>query len=543
MGNSESNTQAAHQQGMQHAHPQQPLTSTTQRVTVGNECTPIPGGEGTWSWRMVIRPEGDDIKNTFQRAVLHLHPTFPQPVLEVTPGEDGTFTSGTFTGWGTFNVGVDLIYEGGEPVHVSHMLNFSAPETFNTHEVTVSIHSESQAEGPSNNAIEALTREVVLEHLAGKQFMEPNDPCFKHGRACMAEVGEAEAPRKTWVSSSPPRDDHDAPEWLTATEFEDQEAVMDAKCAHLAQLLRLSKKTVVYSGAGISVAAGIGQAARGAADGGKSTDAEPTYTHFALGRLSKMGLLHGWVQQNHDGLPQKAGFPQENINEIHGSWYDPSNPVVLYSGTLKSEQYPWMREEAETADLVLVLGTSLGGLNADQVATKTAKRSREGKSLGAVIINLQQTEQDGKATLRMFAKTDDVFKRVLGKLGATMPWPHDRILFSREDRALVPYDNQGRRCKGGKKTWLDLSPGAKIRLTEGHNIQGAGQPDYLHIGREDLGYHAEGYVLRRVDSIQGYLLEIDGVQMLLGVWWLEASKRGGPLTLPVVNVPGILTGQ
>ena len=40
------------------------------------------------------------------------------------------------------------------------------------------------------------------------------------------------------------------------------------------------------------------------------------------------GLLHGWVQQNHDGLPQKAGFPQERINEIHGSWYDPGNPAT-----------------------------------------------------------------------------------------------------------------------------------------------------------------------------------------------------------------------
>ena len=121
----------------------------------------------------------------------------------------------------------------------------------------------------------------------------------------------------------------------------------------------------------------------------------------------RQGLLHGWVQQNHDGLPQKAGFPQERINEIHGSWYDPGNPVtwrsgeaqslwtkksdekttmsiyvlrisielsafcisakvVKYSGTLHNRSYPWMREDAETADLCLVLGTSLGGLNADQ---------------------------------------------------------------------------------------------------------------------------------------------------------------------------------
>merc|ERR1711977_738063 len=115
------------------------------------------------------------------------------------------------------------------------------------------------------------------------------------------------------------------------------------------------------------------------------------------------------VQQNHDGLPQKAGFPQENINEIHGSWFDPSNPVVLYSGSLKSDSYPWMRHDADTADLVIVVGTSLGGLNADQLAIKTARRSTASNgALGTVMINLQQTEQDGKASLRMFGTTDTV---------------------------------------------------------------------------------------------------------------------------------------
>lgn len=127
-------------------------------------------------------------------------------------------------------------------------------------------------------------------------------------------------------------------------------------------------RQVVYSGAGISVAAGIGQAARGGSRGGKTVDANPTFTHHALAALHKAGLLHGWVQQNHDGLPQKAGFPQECINEIHGSWFDPSNPVVKYNGDLKDDAYPLMCSEAQQADLVIVIGTSLSGLNADQVA-------------------------------------------------------------------------------------------------------------------------------------------------------------------------------
>lgn len=55
--------------------------------------------------------------------------------------------------------------------------------------------------------------------------------------------------------------------------------------------------------------------------GKKDEFEKPTYSHFALTALERGGLLHYYVQQNHDGLPQKACFPQEKINEIHGAWY------------------------------------------------------------------------------------------------------------------------------------------------------------------------------------------------------------------------------
>merc|ERR1719240_1946712 len=137
---------------------------------------------------------------------------------------------------------------------------------------------------------------------------------------------------------------------------------------------------------------GMGAAAKG----------EPTLSHCVLAELNRQNLLHGWVQQNHDGLPQKAGYRQEDINEIHGSWYDPSNPVVLYSGSLRSELFQDMRNWAKTADLVLVLGTSLSGLNADQCVTRTAARSMPGRSvenasLGSVIISPHRSPEDGNA--------------------------------------------------------------------------------------------------------------------------------------------------
>jgi hypothetical protein len=249
-------------------------------------------------------------------------------------------------------------------------------------------------------AVGEMKRMEFQKKLSDTDYQDHSSTLFWHGRLYS---GNDTTPKVTWESDLTPRNDHDAPKWLTASEYCDIEDVLETKLNYLAQLLRLSNRTVIYSGAGISRAAGIGQAARGAGkDGRKGLNALPTFTHYALGALAKAGYVHSWIQQNHDGLPQKAGFPQQSINEIHGSWYDPSNPVVLYSGSLKQEQYPWMVDEANKADLVLVLGTSLGGLNADQVALKTAARSRKNKhydsggALGAVMINLQQTEHDGK---------------------------------------------------------------------------------------------------------------------------------------------------
>lgn len=388
-------------------------------------------------------------------------------------------------------------------------------------------------------------RDAQCALLAEAAYHDHDNPLFMHGRAYR---GNPSPPKCTWKCSKPPRDDHSAPKWLTASEFEDKDGAMTAKCEHLAELIRCSRKTVLYTGAGISAAV-IGQAARSGANtvGWKADTrkAQPTFTHHALGFLGRQGLVHSWVQQNHDGLPQKAGFPQESINEIHGSWYDPGNPVVKYSGTLHDRAFPWMEEDAQTADLVLVLGTSLGGLNADQVPLNAAHRSCRGRSLGAVIINLQQTEQDGKMTLRIFGKSDDVLQRVLFHLG------YGRIrlqtpVWSKESRALVLYDETGHRvADGGRRMWLDLRDRQKVRLTPGHNIQGARQPMYMHIGapgpRKVGGRMREpaegiGTVVKREDDSASFILDIDGATMRLGIWWLETAARGAVDVLPLVNV-------
>ena len=371
-------------------------------IVIGNTATKIDNQ--SWKWTVFVNHTTKDIKD----ITMYLHPTFNPNINRLEKNKNGNFQSESFTGWGTFEIRVEIQWNDGNVSQFKHLLVFGEGGGVSTFtrglwnkEIQIT-NTPSDPEDVDMKEIktDSLARKDVQEKLSKTDFLEHSSTSFWHGRLFTENLT---TPKVTWKSQLTPRNDHDAPDWLTASEYCDIPEVLETKLEYLAELLKISQRTVIYTGAGISRAAGIGQAARGAGkDGGKGLNASPTLTHYALGALAKSGYIHNWIQQNHDGLPQKAGFPQESINEIHGSWYDPSNPVVLYSGTLKKEQYPWMVKEAKNADLVLVLGTSLGGLNADQVAIRTAERSRNdqnyhgGGALGTVMINLQQTQHDGK---------------------------------------------------------------------------------------------------------------------------------------------------
>ena len=94
--------------------------------------------------------------------------------------------------------------------------------------------------------------------------------------------------------------------------------MLAAKAKIVAELLRKSSYTVAYTGAGISTAAGIKDYASIAVDSKvrrhiasescpeHHLEASPTWSHRFLAGLWRQKLLQHWVQQNHDGLPQKA---------------------------------------------------------------------------------------------------------------------------------------------------------------------------------------------------------------------------------------------
>lgn len=328
---------------------------------------------------------------------------------------------------------------------------------------------------------------------------------------------------------------------MRAHEYLDDPDVLTAKVKVLADLVRRSQACVAYTGAGISTASGIRDYATkasgsvGAALGGARDSpygAPPTFSHQVLTAMHAAGMLKHWVQQNHDGLPQKAGFPQYDVNEVHGAWWDPSNPVVPMSGSLRMDLVDGMYQWAEKADLCLALGTSMVGMNADRVAVDPAQRAqrRQEGALGTVIVALQQTQYDKLASLRIFATIDAVMEKLAAELELVIP---PLSVSARIDPNVVhselPYGTDGCWCPGGMLS-LDLRIGSRCRIVN--------QPDWdrERVGNTCVVVEApsdlaqEGHVLLKFAS-PGKVQQT----RYLGRWWLEAARSGSVKSLPLVS--------
>lgn len=204
------------------------------------------------------------------------------------------------------------------------------------------------------------------------------------------------------------------------------------------------------------------------------------------------GYIHRWINQNHDGLPQKAGLPQEAINEIHGAWHAPDNPVVQMSGSLRGDLFDDLLRCEREADLAIAVGTSLCGMNADRVFISPAQRAAKGQKgqLGSVVIGLQRTVHDEESTLRIFGRCDHVFAALAKELALDVsPARSDgnffvpRILVGRADTDYVfgriPYNAFGERS-GDITSTLDLRSGRQHSLplqTQAQNWQAQGSSD------------------------------------------------------------------
>lgn len=333
--------------------------------------------------------------------------------------------------------------------------------------------------------------------------------------------------------------------------------------AALADLIRMASHTVAYTGAGISTASGIGDYASKSKEslgaGARRPklrtplEAQPTLAHHVLAQMYKAGHMEYWINQNHDGLPQKAGVPEHAVNDIHGSWWDPSNPVVPMSGQLRTDLFNDMTDWEVRADLVLAMGTSLCGMNADRVMTTCAERALTGDEsvFGGVIVSLQRTQYDNIAALRIYAKIDDVASALAEELGLTAAVERSRARKYSLKRALkqaagrdagrtaevstdvfeVPYDPRtGKLARGGAAPmrW-NLTDGARVRLTAGPYTGDEGEV----IGRMGDGHWRIQF--QHCVNPKRSKRKVPFVRVL-GSWWVESAVRGSVPVLPVVNI-------
>jgi len=329
------------------------------------------------------------------------------------------------------------------------------------------------------------------------------------------------------------RDDSEARPGYTSMkrhEYRDCDSVLDEKISFLASKLREATHAVVYAGAGLSTSAGISDYA--SSRGGGTTSpllAQPTIAHRLLVAMSLRGLFAGgWIQQNHDGLPQKAGLPQSHINEIHGAWFDPSNPVVKMSGNLRDDLFKQLLETESQADLVLAVGTSMSGMNADRVAVSCAERATRGKGHGLVIISLQRTQHTKDAQLHIFADIDTVINCLASKLDITatplLPQPSLANFVLR-----VPYDEDGKLYSGDSRRILDISQGAEVCITGG--------PHKGEIA-EIIGQDRHGHIDLRIPvKLNGKGNFKAKVPAKLGTWWISAATAGTVPLIPIVTLP------
>merc|ERR1712113_394157 len=128
-------------------------------------------------------------------------------------------------------------------------------------------------------------------------------------------------------------------------------------------------------------------------------------------------------------------------------------------------------------------------------------------------------------TLRLFGKSDDILGLVIKELGFD-PQIVRPPVWPTVSRALVPYGPDGRKLPSGqgKRMWLDLRKGKEVKITAGHNIQGAKQPQFMHIGaKKPVIVKGEtrqpgvgnGVVVNRSDETCSFILRIEGAQMRL----------------------------
>ncbi|KAJ1702413.1 hypothetical protein LUZ63_002192 [Rhynchospora breviuscula] len=255
-------------------------------------------------------------------------------------------------------------------------------------------------------------------------------------------------------------------------EIFDSPRALDSKIEELAVMILRSKHLVAFTGAGISTSSGIPdfrgpkgvwtlqQAGKGIPDASLPFHrAMPSLTHMALVELERAGVLKFVISQNVDSLHLRSGIPREKLAELHGNSFmevcsscgkeylrdfeietiglketrrrcaDNSclakltDTVLDWEDALPAKEMDLAQNHCSAADMVLCLGTSLQITPACNFPFRCLKNGGR-----VVIVNLQSTPKDKKASLVIHGLVDKVMEAVMHILNYRIP-PFVRIDF------------------------------------------------------------------------------------------------------------------
>lgn len=227
-------------------------------------------------------------------------------------------------------------------------------------------------------------------------------------------------------------------------------------------LILQSKHAVVHTGAGISTSTGIPDF-RGPSGvwtlekQGRKPEFEidfqaaiPSKTHRALKLLMDKGFIQFIISQNIDGLHMRSGIDRQKLAELHGNFFVSECPkckskfirsspsptvgnrptgetcantvrrcrgklidtILDWEGSLPDDDLEISIMHSTLADLNIGLGSSFQIMPSGKFPLRNAKFG--GKF---ALVNLQPIKLESKADLVIHSYVDDVFERVLKRLG------------------------------------------------------------------------------------------------------------------------------